>query len=54
MHHHQHDAGSDDAREAAAIGTALPGAVVTAIVSAVYHATSKRIRDLAVTVAKLP
>ena len=28
MHHHQHDARSDDAGEAAAIGTALPGAVV--------------------------
>ena len=28
MHHHQHDAHSDDAREAAAIGTALPGAGV--------------------------
>src|ERR1700746_1483481 len=28
MHHHQHDARSDDAGEAAAIGTALPGTVV--------------------------
>jgi len=28
MHHHQHDARSDDAGEAAAIGTALPGAGV--------------------------
>jgi hypothetical protein len=28
MLHHQHDARSDDAGEAAAIGTALPGAVV--------------------------
>jgi xanthine dehydrogenase YagR molybdenum-binding subunit len=28
MHHHQHDARSDDAREAAAIGTALLGAGV--------------------------
>jgi Cu2+-exporting ATPase len=28
MHHHQHDARSDDSGEAAAIGTALPGAVV--------------------------
>jgi Molybdopterin-binding domain of aldehyde dehydrogenase len=28
MHHHQHDARSDDPGEAAAIGTALPGAVV--------------------------